>query len=141
MNRTLLECARSMLFHAKMPLLFWADAINTAAYIRNCCITSVLNGRTPYEVWFKRQPNISNLKLFGCNAYFYIPKEKRRKLDAKSTKCIFIGYADPRKGYPMYDPSTKKVILSCDVKFCEGNFENSANSGGSNQRRKHQCLP
>ena len=35
MNRTLLECARSVLFHAKMPLHFWADAVNTAAYLRN----------------------------------------------------------------------------------------------------------
>ena len=129
MNRTLLECARSMLFHAKMPLRFWADAINTAAYIRNRCTSTVLNWHTPYEIWFKRQPNISNLKVFGCNAYVHTPKEKRKKLDAKSTKCIFIGYADPRKGYRMYDPSTKKVILSRDVKFCEGNFENVANAG------------
>ena len=29
----------------------------------------------------------------------------------------------------MYDPSAKKVILSRDVKFCEGNFENIASAG------------
>ena len=129
MNRTLLENARSMLYHAKMPLRFWAEAINTAAYIRNRCPTTAIKGCTPYEVWFKRKPNISNLKVFGCNAYVHIPKEKRQKLDAKSTKCIFIGYADPRKGYRMYDPGTKKVILSRDVKFCENNFENINHAG------------
>ena len=124
LNRTLLESARSMLYHAKMPLHFWAEAINTAAYKRNRCPTTALKGCTPYEVWFKRKPNISNLKVFGCNAYVHIPKEKRQKLDAKSSKCIFIGYADQRKGYRMYDPGTKKVILSHDVKFCENNFQN-----------------
>ncbi len=128
MNRTLLESARSMLFHAKMPLHFWADAVNTAAYVRNRCPTSVLKGHTPYETWFKRKPKISHLKVFGCNAYVHIPKEKRQKLEPKSTKCIFIGYADPCKGYRMYDPSTKKVILSRDVKFCENNFDNVAQS-------------
>ena len=28
----------------------------------------------------------------------------------------------------MYDPSTKKAILSRDAKFCESNFENVANA-------------
>ena len=35
MNRTIMEAARSMLCHSKMPQRFWAEAVNTAVYLRN----------------------------------------------------------------------------------------------------------
>ena len=34
-NRTLVECARSMLLHSKLRMQFWAEAISFAADIRN----------------------------------------------------------------------------------------------------------
>ena len=34
-NRTLVEAARTMLNEAKLPLYFWADAVNTACYTQN----------------------------------------------------------------------------------------------------------
>jgi hypothetical protein len=37
------------------------------------------------------KPTIHNLKVFGCKAFAHIPKENRKKLDAKAIKCIFIG--------------------------------------------------
>ena len=33
MNRTLVETARSMMSHAKMPVEFWAEAVSTAVYL------------------------------------------------------------------------------------------------------------
>ena len=35
LNRTIIETVRSMIFHAKLPLSFWAEAANTAVYLRN----------------------------------------------------------------------------------------------------------
>ena len=40
LNRTLIESARSMLYHAKMPLTFWAECMNTAIYLHNQSPTS-----------------------------------------------------------------------------------------------------
>ena len=37
-----------------------------------------------------KKPSIKHLKFFGCDAYVHVPKEKRRKLDNKAEKCIFI---------------------------------------------------
>nr|GEZ39720.1 putative ribonuclease H-like domain-containing protein [Tanacetum cinerariifolium] len=34
-NRTLIEAARTMLADAKLPVTFWAEAINTACYVQN----------------------------------------------------------------------------------------------------------
>jgi hypothetical protein len=52
-------------------------------------------------------------------SYAHVPKELRRKLDDRSEKCIFLGYNDQSKAYKLYNPVTKKVIISRDVEFKE----------------------
>ena len=45
----------------------------------------------------------------------HVPDELRTKLDSKSEKCIFIGYAIEQKGYRCYNPNTKDLKVSRDV--------------------------
>ena len=40
LNRTLMESARAMLSHSNLPNKFWAEAVATAAYLRNRVTTS-----------------------------------------------------------------------------------------------------
>ena len=85
MNRTLMESAHSMLSHAHLPYKFWAEAVSTAAFVRNR--TAIVERKmTPYERWYSKQPNISQLKVFGCICYALIPDQQRQKLDKKSQK-------------------------------------------------------
>ena len=94
MNRTLMEAARSMMTHAGLPDKFWAEAVDTAAYLRNHTPTTAIRGyRTPYEVWYGERPNIGHLKVFGCVAYAHIPDSLRQKLDKKAVKLRFVGYS------------------------------------------------
>ena len=81
LNRTLIESARSMLIHAKMQLTFWAEAVNTAVYLHNRSPTSTLKDKTPFESWFGKKPNVSNLKVFGSVCFFHTPDHLRKKLD------------------------------------------------------------
>ena len=60
-----------------------------------------------------------HLKVFSCDAYVHVPKEKRSKLDNKDDKCIFIGYKVCMKGYKLSNSITKKTIYSWDVVFRE----------------------
>ena len=74
MNHTLMESARSMLAHAGLPDSYWAEAVATAAYLRNRMPTTALHQKvTPYELWYGRKPNLSHLRVFGCMAYAHIP--------------------------------------------------------------------
>ena len=75
------------------------------------------------ERWSGSLPDVSHLRVFGCTAYAKIPDEKRKKLDAKSAKCVFVGYPEGKKGYKLYDPSRRKMITSRDVIFAENTFE------------------
>jgi hypothetical protein len=45
---------------------------------------------TPHEVWLGKKPLVSHLKVFGCDVFMHVPKEKRSKLGKKAIKCIFI---------------------------------------------------
>ncbi|KAG7527891.1 hypothetical protein ISN45_Un206g000010 [Arabidopsis thaliana x Arabidopsis arenosa] len=48
-----------------------------------------------------------------------VPGEQRNKLDAKSTRCMFLGYSTTQKGYKCYDPTSNRTFVSRDVKFLE----------------------
>ena len=122
MNRTIIEAARSMLHHAKLSTSFWAEAVNTAVFLRNRSPTVALSKKTPFESWFNAKPNLSNLKVFGCIANVHIADKNRRKFDPKSKHAIFMGYPDGTKGYKLYDLETKRFIRSRDVIFSERDF-------------------
>ena len=122
MNRTIVESVRSMLHKADLPLSFWAEAVATAVFLRNRSPTIHVHNATPFECYYSRKPDVSFLRVFGCNAYVHVPEEKRKKLDKKSEKCIFIGYPNDAKGYKFYNPATKKMLLSYDALFLEDTF-------------------
>ena len=63
-NRTLMESARSMLSHAGLQNNFWAEAVATAAYVRNRSPTSAQSEDvTPYQKWYGCKPNLEHLKV------------------------------------------------------------------------------
>jgi hypothetical protein len=118
-NRTIVESARSMLHGRSLPLCFWAEAVSTAVYLKNRSPTKAVKGMTPYEAWFGKKPSVGHLRVFGCKAFAHINAGLRRKLDAKSRPCVFIGYDPNSIAYRLYDPIDKKLIISRDVIFIE----------------------
>ena len=47
-----------------------------------------------HELYFGTKLNLRHLRVLGTIAYVHVPKEKRRKLDAKAEKYILVGYSD-----------------------------------------------
>ena len=111
-NRTPMEKARSMLSGTRIGKEFWAHAVETACYLVYKSPSSVLEDKTPHEVWTGKKTSISHLRVFGCDSYVHVPKEKRTKLDNKSERCIFIGYKDGLKGYKLWNPKTRTVVYN-----------------------------
>ncbi|KAJ4700820.1 Retrovirus-related Pol polyprotein from transposon TNT 1-94 [Melia azedarach] len=118
-NRTILNIARSMLKSKRLPKEFWAEAVSTAVYLSNRSPTRSVWGKTPQEAWCGRKPGISHLRVFGSVAHVHVPDERRTKLDDKSESFIFIGYDSSSKGYKLYNPNSKKIMISRDVIFDE----------------------
>lgn len=59
------------------------------------------------------------MKVFGSVCYVNTPSELRHKLEAKSLKGVFVGYAKCEKGYRIFDLLSKWLILSRYVVFDE----------------------
>jgi hypothetical protein len=119
-NRTIMECARSMIHAQGLDLEFWAKAVNTTVYIKNRCPTKALESKTPQEAWTGRKPDVSHLRVFECKTFAHIPDEKRSKLESKSMPCVFLGYCEGAKAYRLMCVETKRIIKSRDVVFLEG---------------------
>ena len=117
MTRTIVESARSMMFHSNLSVNFWAEAVNTAVYLRNRSSSAALDEITPYECLFKRKPDNAHLRVFGCVAFVHVPAKQRKKLDPQSRKVIFVGYPNGTKGYKLYDPASCIFLRSRDVVF------------------------
>lgn len=121
MNRTIIEKARCLLFESNLDKKFWAEVVNTAVYLQNRIVKTGLNNRTPYELWTNKKPNLSHIRIFGSTVMMHIPKEKRRKWDKKSEKCILVGYPNHVKGYRIYNLTTRTITTSRDVIIIEKN--------------------
>ena len=87
MNRTLNERARSMRIQFGLPKTFWADAMNTTAYLINSVPSVPVKFKLPGEVWTGKELKYSHLRTFGCTTYVHVDQEKRDKFDAKVVKC------------------------------------------------------
>lgn len=126
-NRTIVERARCLLFDAGLDKKFWAEATNTAVYLRNRSVASGLNNKTPYELWTNKKPDLSHVRIFGSEVMVHVPKEKRLKWDSKSKKHILVGFSENVKGYRVYDPIKKCVVTSRDVIIHENIERNCTN--------------
>ncbi|KAG5674318.1 hypothetical protein PVAND_004295 [Polypedilum vanderplanki] len=121
MNRTLIQKAKCLLFDADLPIGYWAEAVNMAAYLINRTVTSV-HGKTPEEMFTGNKVDVSDIKLFGTKVMVLVPKVKRKKWSKNSEELIFVGYDNETKGYRCINKKTRKVLVSRNVKFFEDNF-------------------
>ncbi|KAJ0470227.1 putative RNA-directed DNA polymerase [Helianthus annuus] len=120
-HRHLLNLARSLLFQSGVPLSFWSDCILTAVYLINRLPSSVLLGKSPYEIMFGFKPSFAHLRVFGCLCFSTVLNDLD-KFSVNSEKCVLIGYSNVKKGYKLWSLDNKKEFYSRDVKFYETVF-------------------
>ena len=109
MNRTLLEKARCMFLNAGLSKEFWVEVVNSACYLVNRSPSIPINYRTFEEVWFDSLSNYANLRIFCCLAYAHM---NEGKLEPRTRKCIFLGYADGVKRVHDMVPKFKILQIS-----------------------------
>ena len=117
--RTLEDDMQTLLADSGLPFSFWGWGVRTAQYLRNRLPTSVLpTGITPYERYRGRKPDLSHLRVWGCQCFVLIPPELRSKGGPRRFVGIFVGYDVDRVGWYVCD---KKGVVhfSRDVFFNE----------------------
>src|SRR3989337_2707024 len=110
---------RSMMSLTDLPISFWGHALQPAAHTLNRAPSKSIE-MTPYELWHGKKPNLSHLKVWGCEAY--VKRLQPSKLDPRSDKCNFVGYPKETVGYFFYQPSECKVFVAKNGVFLEKEF-------------------
>ncbi len=110
------------------PENVWEDALTQATHIQ---IRTALQGRcTLYELTFGRRPDVTNLRIFGCEALAYVEKGKGQNYNQKWKEQLLADFRQHRQGKTLWDctskmmanngPSLKsastKSIQSCTIK-------------------------
>lgn len=110
---------RSIPKHMNMPNHLWGEAVRHATYLINRVATRSLDGKTPYEALKGRKPNLSLVKIFGSVCYARTETVGRTKLDDRSKVLVHLGTEPGSKAYGLFDPQSKRVVVSRDVVFEE----------------------
>ena len=116
-NRHLLDVVRTFLIESCVPSHFWCEALSIVVYLINRLPSPTLNDDSPYFHLFGHALNYSNLHIFGCVCFVYLPAHERNKLIVQSIKCAFFGYAGTQKGLLCYDPHARRTRVSRNVIF------------------------
>ena len=118
MNLTLGNMIRSMLSNAQMAKEHWKFALLVATYTLNRCLSTATGEKlkTPFELIYKKKPNLGNMRIFGCMCLVLVPKSMRAKFDSRTIRARFVGYTST--GYILLREDGK-LISSRDVKFQE----------------------
>jgi transposase InsO family protein len=119
-NRTILDKARCLLTSRNLPRAYWAEAVNSAAFLSNLLPTASRSNSSPYELWTKFPPPLKRLRTFGCLAFFAVRKQHRSwKLAKTGGMGIFVGYENNGTTYHIVCLSDHKLVPTCHAIFSE----------------------
>lgn len=112
---------RALRFQAHVPLKFWEKCVLTAAFLINRLPSSVLFGKSPYEVFHGHLPTLDIIRVFRYLCYA-TTLNNTDKFSQRSRPAIFMGYSTSQKGYKLYNISTGTFFVSRDISFMETVF-------------------
>ncbi|KAI0500209.1 hypothetical protein KFK09_018418 [Dendrobium nobile] len=117
MNRTLVEKVRRMLSNAVLHRVCWVEAIDYTCHLVNRLPFIAIGKKTLKEMWSGHHVrDYENLRVFECPTYYHIQNDKFKP---RVKKAIFIGFMRGVKGFKLYNPVEKKIVINMDVTFDE----------------------
>ncbi|GJU66021.1 putative ribonuclease H-like domain-containing protein [Tanacetum coccineum] len=118
-NRNLIEATRTMLADSLLPIVFWAEAVNTACYVLNRVLVTKPHNKTPYELIIGRAPSISFMRPFGCPVTILNTLDPLGKFDGKAEEGFLVRYSVHSKAFRVFNTKTIKVEENLHVNFLE----------------------
>ncbi|KAI1000852.1 hypothetical protein K3495_g7344 [Podosphaera aphanis] len=131
---------RAICIQSKFSSLLWGELVKTACFLLNRTPQYHLGNKTPFEVVFRKQPDITHIRPIGSKAYVsnLIPKvtctlqhltayyllngpnvpPKLQKLSAEADVGYLIEYDGANK-FRIWNPAKDVIIVTRDVTFNE----------------------
>ena len=86
--------SRPLLLHANLPSSFWSHAVLHAATLLRYRPT-MLNEHSPLEILTGRPPDVSHIKVFGCQVWVPVPEPNRKTIGSHRLEGIYVGFDSP----------------------------------------------
>jgi len=116
---TILSHARAIMADCRFLPTLWGKCIQTAAYLKDHMPTCMLKDKTPYEMYYGRKPDLSNLHEIGCKAFVLIQSINQPKIYNRSVECTLIGYSLNSKAFWCWNKQTRWITVSRNIYFIE----------------------
>ncbi|XP_032457437.1 uncharacterized protein LOC100116824 isoform X3 [Nasonia vitripennis] len=115
-NRSIMDMSRCLLEEAQISKVYWPEIVQAATYLKNRTLTNNIEEKTPYEIFFRKRPDVSHLKIYGSKVFVRKPEQKRiSKWDKKAEEGILVGYSE--NGYRIL--INNKIIVARHVEVIE----------------------
>jgi hypothetical protein len=129
MNQTAVSHSKCLIHHTQSPagVYLWCYAIDYATYIFNR-LPRATTGLIPHERMLPDvKTNLHYLHTFGCDAEYWVDKNKRGKFQKNTNPGIFVGYSELYGAYRILalQPNNEvKLIETLNADFAEDSFIN-----------------
>ena len=120
----LIQKARTLMLDSSFLRFYpylWPDAVKTACLLRNVSPQKHLSV-TPFEALHGLPPNLSSIRVFGCQAFAHIPAQVRvqsQKFEARALSGYNLGFDSENQSYRIWIPSSQTIRVTRDVTFDE----------------------
>ncbi|CAI7809033.1 unnamed protein product [Closterium sp. NIES-54] len=100
---------------------WWHLALAQAVWVRNRVEhTSLPSGVTPYKLAFRRKPDVSMVRVWGCMLQYMVPQSQRGgKLAPKARWGLHLGVSTASKGWIVLDLESNRLITTVEAVFYE----------------------
>ncbi|GKF71583.1 retrovirus-related pol polyprotein from transposon TNT 1-94 [Tanacetum coccineum] len=117
-----------MLADSLLPIIFWAEAVNTACYVPNRVLVTKPHNKTLYELIIGRPLSKSFMRPFGRPVTILNTLDPLGKFDEKAEEGFLVGYYVNSKAFRVFNTETRLVEENLHVNFLE-NKPNVAGQG------------
>ena len=137
--RTTMDDVRTLLRDSDLSHSYWAEAAAYSIDTRNLIPSRRHPGKIPLESFTGKRQNVAHLRVFGAKCWAKTPTNQGvqvtggSKLDPKGVECRLLGYASGSGNYKVQDIGSRRVFVSRDVVFEEGNPRRTLASVGEYQ--------
>jgi Integrase core domain. len=118
-HQTIGNAIRSLLHASGLDLKYWNFAFHHFIRLFNF-FPHGQRDKSPFEMVYGYKPDLSLLRVFGCNVYIRPPGRRSSKLDVHVIKGKFLGYMSTMKQIYYLEDKTHKIKIAAHAHFDEG---------------------